>query len=144
MTAFEKNGLKIVFSFQRPNPADLSSVTVTLKASNANVAAISDFIFQAAVPKVSWSIIIGRFESCNVSAVQGSGSIMHQLPVSKLQIYTEVLLMMGFAFSFSQAFQLQMLSPTGSTVPPGNAGTLTQVMNVINPQKVSRMSTTQA
>lgn len=84
--AFEKNGLKLVFSFQRPNPVDPTSVTVTLKASNSNVLPISDFIFQAAVPK---------------------------------------------------AFQLQMLSPSGGTVPASNAGVLTQVMNIANQQMVA-------
>jgi hypothetical protein len=52
ITAFEKNGLTIIFSFQRPNPTDPTSVSVTLKAYNSNMAAISEFIFQAAVPKV--------------------------------------------------------------------------------------------
>ena len=52
ITAFEKNGLQIVFSFTHPNPSDLTAVAITLKASNSNFAPISDFVFQAAVPKV--------------------------------------------------------------------------------------------
>lgn len=53
ITAFEKNGLKIVFSFSRPNAAaNPAIVSITLKASNFNQAPISDFVFQAAVPKV--------------------------------------------------------------------------------------------
>ena len=49
ITAFEKDGLKIVFSFER-NPDQ--SVSITLKASNSNFSPLSEFVFQAAVPKV--------------------------------------------------------------------------------------------
>ena len=57
MTAFEKNGLKIEFSFERaPNQA--SVVNITLSATNSNPQPLNDFVFQAAVPKVPKQIII--------------------------------------------------------------------------------------
>ena len=52
ITTFEKNGLKIVFSFHGPNPADPSAVSITLKPSNSNLTPLSQFLFQATVPKV--------------------------------------------------------------------------------------------
>lgn len=51
IVAFEKDGVKIVFYFERP--ADNSHLTViTLNASNASIHPVSEFLFQAAVPKV--------------------------------------------------------------------------------------------
>lgn len=47
ITAFEKNGLKIDFSFQRTN----TNITINVSASNNTSSPMSDFIFQAAVPK---------------------------------------------------------------------------------------------
>ena len=51
--AFDKNGLKMIFSFVRPDPTNPTIVAITLKALNANTSPIYDFIFQAAIPKVS-------------------------------------------------------------------------------------------
>ena len=39
-----------------------------------------------------------------------------------------------------QTFQLQMLSPSGTIVPPNNSGSLSQVINIANPQKVGFLS----
>ena len=51
MTAFEKNGLKIEFTFER-SQAQASVVNITLSATNSNPQPLNDFVFQAAVPKV--------------------------------------------------------------------------------------------
>lgn len=52
MTAYNKNGLKIDFTFERANP-NPSIAVITIHASNATEADMTDFVFQAAVPKVS-------------------------------------------------------------------------------------------
>ena len=54
MTAFDKGGLKIEFDFEKvpSNPANI--VTISLKVCNFNPVPITDFLFQAAVPKVSY------------------------------------------------------------------------------------------
>uniref|UniRef100_I3JEV7 AP-1 complex subunit gamma n=1 Tax=Oreochromis niloticus TaxID=8128 RepID=I3JEV7_ORENI len=85
MTAYNKNGLKIDFTFERANPNPNIAV-ITIHASNSTEADMTDFVFQAAVPKT---------------------------------------------------FQLQLLSPSSNVVPALNQGTVTQVIRVLNPQKVS-------
>lgn len=52
IVAFEKNGLKIVFHFER-DPVTSSTVKITLNAVNSCSTAMTDFLFQAAVPKVN-------------------------------------------------------------------------------------------
>ena len=52
MTAFEGKGLHVVFSFSK-KPAEPNQCTVTLTASNSTPHTMSDFLFQAAVPKVN-------------------------------------------------------------------------------------------
>lgn len=49
ITAFEKNGLKVVFSFER-NPGE-AVLTVNVKTMNSNPFDISNYVFQAALPK---------------------------------------------------------------------------------------------
>jgi len=61
ITAFEKNGLKVVFSFNRPKANDASQVSIKVMASNSNSLPITDFVFQAAVPKVQWKYTIYIF-----------------------------------------------------------------------------------
>lgn len=51
VTAVEKNGLKIVFNFEK-NQDPNSPITIHLEATNQNSSNISEFLFQAAVPKV--------------------------------------------------------------------------------------------
>ena len=51
LTAFEKSGLKIEFSFERVTNQP-SLVNITMTATNSNPAPLTDFVFQAAVPKV--------------------------------------------------------------------------------------------
>ncbi|RWS14031.1 AP-1 complex subunit gamma-1-like protein [Dinothrombium tinctorium] len=50
ITAFDKNGLKIVFDFEKAVDVP-NTVTITLTATNASDFHINDFLFQAAVPK---------------------------------------------------------------------------------------------
>uniref|UniRef100_A0A8C3ASZ3 AP-1 complex subunit gamma n=1 Tax=Cyclopterus lumpus TaxID=8103 RepID=A0A8C3ASZ3_CYCLU len=68
--------------FTNPNP---NIAIITIHASNATEADMTDFVFQAAVPKT---------------------------------------------------FQLQLLSPSSNVVPALNQGTVTQVIRVLNPQKL--------
>lgn len=55
MTAYNKNGLKIEFTFERANPNPNIAV-ITIHASNSTEADMTDFVFQAAVPKVIWHL----------------------------------------------------------------------------------------
>uniref|UniRef100_A0A4W3J8N5 AP-1 complex subunit gamma n=1 Tax=Callorhinchus milii TaxID=7868 RepID=A0A4W3J8N5_CALMI len=83
--AYDQNGLKIEFSFER-SKANLNMLFITLRASNSTETDMNNFVLQAAVPK---------------------------------------------------SFQLQLMSPSGSTVPAVNSGAVTQIMRVLNSQKVS-------
>nr|XP_042712921.1 AP-1 complex subunit gamma-1 isoform X3 [Chrysemys picta bellii] len=83
ITAYSKNGLKIEFTFERSN-TNPSVTVITIQASNSTELDMTDFVFQAAVPKT---------------------------------------------------FQLQLLSPSSSSIPAFNTGTITQVIKVLNPQK---------
>ena len=51
ITAYEKGGLKVDFAFQR-DPSSPSSFVVNLTATNSTPNAMTDFLFQSAVPKV--------------------------------------------------------------------------------------------
>nr|XP_015223473.1 PREDICTED: AP-1 complex subunit gamma-1 [Lepisosteus oculatus] len=50
MTAYNKNGLKIEFTFERSN-TNPNIAVITIHASNSTEADMTDFVFQAAVPK---------------------------------------------------------------------------------------------
>ncbi|KAF5307950.1 hypothetical protein FQR65_LT06517 [Abscondita terminalis] len=80
LTAFDKNGLKIVFSIEKMSESNMVSIHLT--ATNSTISNMTDFLFQAAVPK---------------------------------------------------AFQLQMLSPSGTVISPN--GQVTQTLRVTNPNK---------
>lgn len=54
LTAFEKNGLKIVFHFEKSTENQL---TISLIANNNTESVIEDFLFQAAVPKVRFWLL---------------------------------------------------------------------------------------
>ena len=57
IVAFEKNSLKIVFHFER-DPNTPTTIKITLNAINSLSSPMTEFLFQAAVPKViSLSII---------------------------------------------------------------------------------------
>lgn len=83
ISAFEKNGLKLRFSFEKSldNP---QSVIILLTATNETPNPMKDFLFQAAVPKT---------------------------------------------------FQLQLLPPTSTVIPPSNSGNIQQTIKIINPNK---------
>lgn len=51
LTAFEKNGLKLIFDFERPFN-EPTTLVVSLSATNSTAVTMTDFLFQAAVPKV--------------------------------------------------------------------------------------------
>uniref|UniRef100_A0A8C9S3T7 AP-1 complex subunit gamma n=1 Tax=Scleropages formosus TaxID=113540 RepID=A0A8C9S3T7_SCLFO len=87
MTAYNKNGLKIDFTFERSN-TNPNIAIITIHAANSTEAEMTNFVFQAAVPKT---------------------------------------------------FQLQLLSPSSSIIPALNQGPVTQVIKVLNPQKVRLM-----
>ncbi|XP_043562758.1 AP-1 complex subunit gamma-1 isoform X1 [Chiloscyllium plagiosum] len=83
VTAYCKGGLKIEFNFERSN-TNPNVTVVTISATNSTEGDMTDFVFQAAVPKT---------------------------------------------------FQLQLLSPSNNIIPARNAGAVTQVIKVLNPQK---------
>uniref|UniRef100_A0A8C8BSI3 GAE domain-containing protein n=1 Tax=Oncorhynchus tshawytscha TaxID=74940 RepID=A0A8C8BSI3_ONCTS len=57
MTAYSKNGLKIEFTFERANPNPNIAV-ITIHATNTTEADMTEFVFQAAVPKVSHDLSV--------------------------------------------------------------------------------------
>ncbi|XP_019881843.1 AP-1 complex subunit gamma-1 isoform X2 [Aethina tumida] len=81
VTAFDKDGLKIVFTLEKVPDAN-NTVTVNVTATNHTISNMTDFLFQAAVPRT---------------------------------------------------FQLQMLSPSGTSMPP--SGQVTQVLRITNPSR---------
>lgn len=83
ITAFNKNGLLVEFMCERDN-SQATVCVLNVKASNSSPTPMTDFVFQAAVPK---------------------------------------------------SFQLQLQSPSGNVLPPLNAGAVTQVIKINNPQK---------
>ncbi|XP_078501037.1 AP-1 complex subunit gamma-like 2 isoform X2 [Lissotriton helveticus] len=84
LMVFNKNGLQVSFTFERPESSS-PLLVITTSASNSTAADISDFVFQAAVPK---------------------------------------------------NLQLQLQAPSGSVVPASNGGVITQLIRILNPQKV--------
>ena len=58
---------------------------------------------------------------------------MAHVILSPMSFVCTVLLHMSFPL---QTFQLQMVTPSGNVVPPNNAGSVTQVINIANLQKV--------
>nr|XP_033781210.1 AP-1 complex subunit gamma-like 2 [Geotrypetes seraphini]XP_033781211.1 AP-1 complex subunit gamma-like 2 [Geotrypetes seraphini]XP_033781212.1 AP-1 complex subunit gamma-like 2 [Geotrypetes seraphini] len=84
LTVYNKNGLQISFTFQKAatNPALLN---IAASVTNSTAADVTDFVFQAAVPKT---------------------------------------------------LQLQLQAPSGNMVPALNSSAVTQLIQVLNPQKV--------
>jgi len=52
ITAFEKNGLNINFSFSDAGSQGVGSFLVTMNATNSQATPMESFLFQSAVPKV--------------------------------------------------------------------------------------------
>ena len=71
ITAFENNGLKINFGFEKVpgNPSNIVSIMMT--ATNSLALPMTDFVFQAAVPKVCWQFfsLLSCFSDKNVTQV---------------------------------------------------------------------------
>lgn len=51
MLAYDKDGLKIVFTLEKMPDGNMLNINVT--ASNNTLSTMTDFLFEAAVPKVS-------------------------------------------------------------------------------------------
>jgi len=75
LTAYEKHGLRVVFTFPNINP---TTTTITLLAHNLTNGPIQDFVFQAAVPK-SMALALAPPSSPMIPA---GGSVTQQLEVS--------------------------------------------------------------
>lgn len=51
ITAYDKSGLKIIFALEKL--PDCDTVSICMTATNNNMSQMTEFLFQAAVPKVS-------------------------------------------------------------------------------------------
>ncbi|CAF4145058.1 unnamed protein product [Rotaria socialis] len=80
MTAIDKNGLRIIFQFERKD----KNLFIYLQATNSAKIPITNFVFKAAVPKT---------------------------------------------------FNLELLPPTGTTIPSNNSGDVRQTIKILNPNK---------
>uniref|UniRef100_A0A8D3DAK2 AP-1 complex subunit gamma n=1 Tax=Scophthalmus maximus TaxID=52904 RepID=A0A8D3DAK2_SCOMX len=78
MTAYNKNGLKIDFTFERANPNPNIAV-ITIHASNSTEADMTDFVFQAAVPKTFQLQLLSP--SSNVVPALNQGSVTQVIRV---------------------------------------------------------------
>lgn len=65
ITAFDKDGLKIIFSLEKMPETNSLSINVT--ATNNTLTNITDFLFQAAVPKVSSNYASHNFLELKIS-----------------------------------------------------------------------------
>lgn len=73
LTAFEKDGLKVVFGFEGPREGNMVPISVT--ASNQSGATMNEFLFQAAVPRVSWCQNIGAATSLCLADFPDSNAV---------------------------------------------------------------------
>ncbi|CAF5007732.1 unnamed protein product, partial [Rotaria magnacalcarata] len=80
MTAIDRNGLRIIFQFERKDKI----LFIHLQATNSAKIPITNFVFKAAVPKT---------------------------------------------------FNLELLPPTGATIPSNNSGDVRQTIKILNPNK---------
>ncbi|KAL9975141.1 hypothetical protein ACROYT_G012263 [Oculina patagonica] len=83
MTAFENNGLKINFAFEKVpgNPSNVVSIMVT--ATNSLAFPMTDFVFQAAVPKTFQLQLLSP--SGNVIPPNNSGAVNQEVKVANPQ-----------------------------------------------------------
>uniref|UniRef100_A0A673J111 AP-1 complex subunit gamma n=1 Tax=Sinocyclocheilus rhinocerous TaxID=307959 RepID=A0A673J111_9TELE len=78
MTAYNKNGLKIEFTFERANPNPNIAV-ITIHATNSTEADMTEFVFQAAVPKTFQLQLLSP--SSNVVPALNQGSVTQVIRV---------------------------------------------------------------
>nr|XP_046201934.1 AP-1 complex subunit gamma-1-like isoform X3 [Oncorhynchus gorbuscha] len=78
MTAYGKNGLKIEFTFERANPNPNIAV-ITIHATNATEADMTEFVFQAAVPKTFQLQLLSP--SSNIVPALNQGSVTQVIRV---------------------------------------------------------------
>ncbi|KAI2662163.1 AP-1 complex subunit gamma-1 [Labeo rohita] len=78
MTAYNKNGLKIEFTFERSNPNPNIAV-ITIHATNSTEADMTEFVFQAAVPKTFQLQLLSP--SSNVVPALNQGSVTQVIRV---------------------------------------------------------------
>uniref|UniRef100_A0A8C1J2V2 AP-1 complex subunit gamma n=1 Tax=Cyprinus carpio TaxID=7962 RepID=A0A8C1J2V2_CYPCA len=78
MTAYNKNGLKIEFTFERSNPSPNIAV-ITIHATNSTEADMTEFVFQAAVPKTFQLQLLSP--SSNVVPALNQGSVTQVIRV---------------------------------------------------------------
>lgn len=86
ITAYEKNGLRVDFAFDRPadNP---NLVIVTLTASSSFGATLNDFLFQAAVPK-TFQLTMMPASGTVITPLNGVTQVMRILnPTKVLRFY---------------------------------------------------------
>lgn len=108
MTVLDKSGLKITFRLERPAETP-NTLEVNMLAINLNDTTLTDFLFQAAVPRVSFNLL-------NFTLL------------SLKYIYFIYLL---------QIFQLQVLPPSSNIILP--SGQVTQVLKVSNLSNISAL-----
>ncbi|XP_061883938.1 AP-1 complex subunit gamma-1 isoform X2 [Entelurus aequoreus] len=82
MTAYNKNGLKIDFTFERANPNPNVAV-ITIHASNSTEADMTEFVFQAAVPKTFQLQLLSP--SSNVVQALNQGTVTQVIRVLNSQ-----------------------------------------------------------
>ncbi|UYV64733.1 AP1G1, partial [Cordylochernes scorpioides] len=116
MTAFEKNGLKLEFGFEKDD-LDPSFTVINLAASNTTPVPMTEFLFQAAVPKTFQLQLLPP--TGTVVPPNNSGLVHQMLKISNP----------------NKTFQLQLLPPTGTVVPPNNSGLVHQMLKISNPNK---------
>lgn len=97
----DKSGLKITFKLERP-PDIPDLLVINMLAQNFGSTILTDFLFQAAVPRVRQICIYNYIYDYQP---------MYLSYISRLQ-----------------TFQLQMLSPSSTVIPP--SGQVTQVLRV--------------
>uniref|UniRef100_A0A672NM60 AP-1 complex subunit gamma-1-like n=1 Tax=Sinocyclocheilus grahami TaxID=75366 RepID=A0A672NM60_SINGR len=78
MTAYNKNGIKIEFTFERANPNPNIAV-ITIHATNSTEADMTEFVFQAAVPKTFQLQLLSP--SSNVVPALNQGSVTQVIRV---------------------------------------------------------------
>jgi AP-1 complex subunit gamma-1 len=82
LTAFEKNGLKIEFNFER-NSNQPTVMNISLSATNTNTTPLNEFVFQAAVPKSFQLQLLSP--SSNIVPANCSGSVTQVIKVNNPQ-----------------------------------------------------------